>query len=243
MILNDRIYKIFDKLIRCVYPKECPICKKLIPISQDYCSCSRYESRKISDNYCRHCGYDIDNCCCKIKNSIYLPDIAAVYIYSGKVRADILNLKFNNEKRLAVKLGTEMAERCANVFCDVDFDLISFVPMSENSYNLRTYNQSQLLANQIGKLYSVPVESIFVKTRKTAVQHELKGEQRTSNLKNSVALCENANIKGKNILICDDVKTTGSTLHQCVELLEKAEAGKVCCICVALSDFHANSNL
>lgn len=234
---KEKLYRILDKLIRCVYPKFCPICDEIIPINQDYCKCSRFDSKKISDDYCRHCGQNESDCVCQHKNSVYLPDIAAVYVYNGKVRADILNLKFNNEKRLAVKLGADMAERCAVVYNDIDFDIVSFVPMSINSLRKRSYNQSQLLAKTVGEKLFVESKSLFSKVIDTAAQHNLSGDERISNLNNSVVLNDDVDVKGKNVLICDDVKTTGATLSQCVKLLEAAGVKKVCCICAAVSDF------
>lgn len=234
---KDKIYRIWDKLIRCIYPKHCPVCDEIIPLNEDYCACSRKDSKKISENFCRHCGCDKHKCVCKFKNSLSLPEIAGVYFYGGKVRADILDLKFNNNKRIAEKLGLSMAERCAIVYSDTDFDIVTFVPMSEASFNKRGYNQSQLLAERVGELLFVSVEGLFEKARDTRAQHELGGDERIANVKNSVRVKPEVSVKGKNILICDDVKTTGATLNECVEALMNAGAKKICCICVAVTGF------
>lgn len=235
---KEKLRKICDKFIRLLYPKYCPVCDKIIPIRYDYCICSRAENIRVKNDYCRHCGYDADDCVCNGKNSVSLPDITAPYIYAGKVRADILNLKFNNDKYLAVKLGTDMAERVAFSYADVDFDFVTFVPMSDRSKNVRTYNQSELLAKQVAKLLFLPTEDIFVKTRETQSQHTLGGKERRTNLTDSVEIKNTASVRGKTVLLCDDIKTTGSTLSQCVAQLQKAGAQRVCCVCVALSQFH-----
>lgn len=237
MNINNKIYKIKDILIRCIFPKRCPLCNEIIPLNSDYCRCSFFDSIKISENFCPHCALEKDNCSCRTANSVYLPEVTAVYVYSGKVRADILNLKFNNEKHLAVKLGNEMAERCAIVYCDKEFDFITFVPMSKSSYAERGYNQSSLLAKHIGKKLFLPVEDVLVKVKSTLPQHVLGGEDRLNNLIDSVTVKDGADIKGKKILICDDVKTTGSTLGQCVKILSENGALSVSCICAAASDY------
>lgn len=237
---KEKMRKIFDKIIRLLYPKYCPVCDKIIPIRYDYCICSRSENIRVKNEYCRHCGHNINNCVCDFKNSVALPDITAPYVYAGKVRADILNLKFNNDKYLAVKLGTDMAERVACSYADVDFDFVTFVPMSERSRNVRTYNQSELLAKQVAKLLFLPTEDVFTKIRETQSQHTLGGKERRTNLVDSVKLKSTASVKGKTVLLCDDIKTTGSTLSECVEVLRKAGAERVCCVCVALSQFHTN---
>ena len=237
MDIKSKLYILYEKAVRCIFPKHCPVCNKIIPLNEEYCSCSRQDSRRIGDNYCHHCAREIYNCTCESRNTVILPESASVYVYGGKVRADILDLKFNNEKHLAEKLGSEMAERCAVVYSDIDFDIVTFVPMTKEAYSERGYNQSQLLAEKVGELLFVPVEDLLVKTRQTRVQHELGGNDRLENVKNSVRLKDDILIKGKNILICDDVKTTGATLNQCVQALEKGCADKVCCITAAISDF------
>lgn len=235
---SEKLRKIADKLVRLIYPKHCPVCDKIIPIQHEYCKCSWYESRRISGDCCRHCGLNVNNCVCDAQNSVYLPDITAPYIYGGRIRADILNLKFNNDKHLAVKLGTYMAERVADAYADIDFDLVTFVPMSERSENIRTYNQSELLAKRVARLLLLPAEEIFAKTRETKTQHTLGGTERRKNLVNSVTVKDAALVQGKTVLICDDIKTTGSTLNQCVIALQRAGAKRICCVCAALTDFY-----
>ena len=235
--VKEKCFDICEKAVRCLFPKRCPVCDNLIPLNEDYCACLNQQSVKISEDFCRHCGAQRDKCSCKSPNSVYLPEITAVYIYGGRIRADILNLKFGNEKRLALKLGTAMAERCANVYSSTDFDIVSFVPMTKKALTKRTYNQSQLLARQVGKMLLVPVEELFVKTRNTKAQHGLGGNERLENVKNSVILTQGADVKGKSILICDDVKTTGATLNQCVQALKAGGAEKICCVCAAIADF------
>ena len=239
MLIRDKISYIFEKLIRTIYPEHCPVCDKLIPLNEDYCSCSRDISEQLGDDYCRHCGQNKEHCSCFAENSFFLPDVAGVYYYGGRVRADILNLKFNNSKKIAVKLGSDMAMRCASVYCDVDFDAVSFMPMTKSAYLKRGYNQSQLLAKQVSKMLFVPSEQLFEKIKDTSAQHNLTGKQRAENLRDSVVIKPGVSVEGKTVLLCDDVKTTGATLSQCVKLLEDAGAKKVCCICVAVTKYEA----
>ncbi len=235
--LSENQRRVIRKALRWLYPKQCSVCGKIIPLNEDYCLCSRTESVRISTDYCHHCGYEVKNCVCNATNTVMLPHIAGVYLYGGRIRADILDLKFKNEKHLAEKLGTDMAERCANVYYNIDFDAVTFVPMTDKSLDKRLYNQSELLANQVGKMMFLPVENMFVKTRDTHSQYGLSGENRRANLKDSVTLRKGVSVKGKRILICDDVKTTGTTFEQCVKALQENGVEVVCCICVAISDF------
>lgn len=240
MLFNsEKMLCLFNKLIRMLYPERCPVCDAIIPLTEDYCKCSAEISEKINDEYCRHCGQNAEDCSCFSENAFYLPDIVGVYYYGGRVRADILNLKFNNSKRLAVKLGTDMAIRCATAYSDIDFDIVSFMPMSKRAYNIRGYNQSELLARQISKQLFVSCQPLFEKIKDTSAQHELSAGERAVNLYDSVKLRNGVSVEGKNILLCDDVKTTGATLFQCVDILEKAGALRVCCVCAAVTKYKA----
>lgn len=237
MIL-DYLKQAYEFLMRCIFPKKCPICHELIPITDKYCKCSFEENEAISNDFCIHCGYDTVNCTCEVGNTVKLPAVAGIYIYKGKIKFEICDFKFNNMKSYADKLGTEMAFRVANAFYYVDFDVVTFTPMSKESKLSRGYNQSELLAKIVAKRLFIPCEDLLDKVRDTKSQHTLSGKERTENLKNSVKVKSDVSVKGKNILLCDDVKTTGSTLKECVDNLLNAGAQSVYCICIALSDFR-----
>lgn len=229
--------RILNRLIRCIYPERCDSCGEIIPLDKDFCDCKIGKSIKISDAYCHHCARNISDCNCNSPNSAYLSDVAAVYNYSGRVRRDIIKFKFYGNKKLAKKYGIAMADRCKNVYSDIKFDIVTFVPGSEESLKTRGYNQSRLLANYVGGMLFVPTMCLFRKIAKTENQHKLSGAKRKTNLKGSIILTDKTMVKGKNILVCDDVKTTGATLYECASLLEAAGAAKVCCICIAATDF------
>ncbi len=238
-LYDDKLRRIFGRLIRCLYPERCDICGRIIPLNKDYCDCNYRRLRRISDDYCHHCGRNTEDCNCESKNSVYLPEVAAVYYYSGVIRREILDFKFYGNKRLAEKLGMEMADRCRKVYGHLHFDCVTFVPMSKSSYEERGYNQGQLLANYVGGTLFVPTKGLLKKVKHTEHQHKLSGGARTKNLLNSMAVIDPSEVKGKSILICDDVKTTGATLKECVALLEEAGAAEVCCLCLAVTKFSA----
>ena len=234
---ESRFNKVLDIFLRLFFPKVCPLCGEIIPIDREYCRCSWYNSRRIEYDYCRHCGCDKALCVCGSPNATYLPEIAAVYYYHGKVRSDILDMKFYGKKRLARKLGTDMAERCAQVYCTVDFDMVTFVPMSRESLKNRGYNQSQLLSEIVAESFLIPSVELLCKIKNTQQQHKLSGKERKKNLSGSMKVIDADLVKGKTILLCDDVKTTGATLNECVKLLMAAGAAKVCCLCIAVTKY------
>ena len=105
--------------------------------------------------------------------------------------------------------------------------------MHEKDFKNRGYNQSQLLAQELGKLLSVPYFDALEKVKRTKKQHRLSYAKRKTNLRGAFRVADSEFIKGKNILIIDDIVTSGYTLFECCKTLSKAEPGSVCCATIA----------
>lgn len=229
-----------SRFSRIFFPERCSRCGKIIPIY--YTSCPSCEERVtvIGDSFCQHCGKEIGSCLCKDNISISLPHVAGVYIYSDDIREKIHAMKFRKRRTFAYTFAEDMAKRVNRVYSDVSFDAVTFVPMIKKDEKLRGYNQSRLLAKALAQTLSVPLRDCLEKTRSTKKQHTLTGEERKDNLKGSFSLSTTADVAGKTILLCDDIKTTGATLSECVNVLLAGGAKDVYCICIALSDYKGS---
>ena len=226
-----------DILSRIFFPQRCPLCGNLIPIHKSYCSCSGEESVFISDDFCRGCGAENDKCTCNEKDGFQLDNVAGVYIYSGKIKSQLALFKFAKEKRFAKEFSLSMSERVAKVFCDVDFDAVTFVPASEKSFKERGFNQSELLAKGVAERLFLPLSDTVIKIKETELQHSLGAKERVKNLEGAFAIKKGADVKGKTLLLCDDIKTTGTTLYKCADVLYKNGAKAVYCIVLAITDY------
>lgn len=220
---------------RFFFPKKCSVCGQIVEITKERCSCCGSEQVILSNNSCVHCGYEAAKCVCESENSNHFSHVAAVYIYSGIIRQQICAFKFENERQLAKKFAYDMSERIAAVFSQAEFDLVSFVPSSKETLRQRGYNQSELLAKEIANNFFLPCCDVLKKIKETSYQHTLNAQQRKVNLKGSI-ICD-GDVKDKTVLLCDDIKTTGVTLNECVNALTDMGAKDVYCICIALSDY------
>lgn len=227
---------IFQKILKIFFPERCPLCGEIIEFHKNSCEKCRNSPLRISESFCHHCGYDKERCLCESGN-ISFPHISALYLYSGRIKQQIHQFKFGGDRQLSKHFGDEMAFRVAECFYEADFDCVTFVPMRKSAEKERGYNQSELLAKRIAQKLFIPCEGLLIKTHETKKQHELVAEERKSNLKGAFALSQNADIKGKTVLLCDDIKTTGSTLKECEKVLFQNGAKDVYCICIALSDY------
>jgi len=110
-------------------------------------------------------------------------------------------------------------------------DFLIPVPLHRSTARLRGYNQSLLLAQQLGKQFDLPVlDRLLIRRRKTKPQFTLNRAERLRNLDQAFALASGFDrnwLKNKRLLLIDDVCTTGVTLEQCARTLRKAGAGPV----------------
>jgi ComF family protein len=115
-----------------------------------------------------------------------------------------------------------------------DVDLLIPVPMHKYKRLGRLYNHSQILAQDIARLLEKKINSdILLKVKNTLSQSGLGRKFRTRNLLGSINIRNNHKVKGKKILLVDDVMTTCSTANICASKLKKAGAKGVKVLCIA----------
>ncbi|MFH1309574.1 MAG: phosphoribosyltransferase family protein [Candidatus Omnitrophota bacterium] len=101
-----------------------------------------------------------------------------------------------------------------------NIDIIIPVPLHKTRKHFRGFNQTELIAKILSKNLSIPIKpNILIKTKKTMPQVNLPRQERIINLKNCFCVQNSRIIHGKNILIVDDVTTTGTTLNICAKEL------------------------
>lgn len=184
---------------------------------------------------CERCGkYLADDAtiCSDCSSSPPQFDIArAVGPYDDPYRITTKVLKFMGRKYLAPQMGRMMARKVQSEPRFGKIDLIVPVPISKHSRQVRGFNQTELLARYISKELGVKTEcGALVRTRETPNQTELSKEERERNLACVFQVTDPAKVEGKNILLVDDVYTTGATCRECTRALLDAGAARVCVI-------------
>ena len=134
-------------------------------------------------------------------------------------------LKFTFSPDGAKAMGDYIAEKASRLKTQ-DFDLVAAVPMTVKKVVSRGYNQAELIGKQVSRYYKIPFNrKCLKKLRETKPQHTLSGIERRINIRNAYAAT--ADVKGKHILLVDDVATTGATLCECATTLLNAGARRV----------------
>jgi len=176
--------------------------------------------------------------------------IAACTVYGGLSKEIIGKFKNNGQPWLGKPMGRLMAERfreecfgeerpgaggCGRDAESAAVDLVTFVPVHRRKKRLRGYDQAQLLAEQVGRSLGVPCVSCLMRTRMTAAMKNMPEELRRQNVEGAFCCNEKAergfhpvrDLRGKRVLLVDDVVTTGSTADACASVLHQAGAADV----------------
>jgi ComF family protein len=156
--------------------------------------------------------------------------------YSGALRKLIQLLKYSGIQTLAEPLAQWMSLALPR---DRRFDLIVPMPMHWRRRWLRRFNQSDLLARALARRTGLPVVRAARKRRATPPQAGLTGPQRRANVVSAFQARRPAAIRGRSILLVDDVLTTGATAAACARVLKSAGAASVTVITVARADRRA----
>lgn len=172
--------------------------------------------------------------CRKNPKEFHFDKMRSAYLYKDSVRMLVLRFKYSNRMFLAADLAEAMTEVLKNNDFFKEADIIIPVPLNIFRRIKRGYNQAALLAREIGKSISKPVnEKVLIRKRMTKPQFKLSKKERAENIKDSFFVKNNESVKKKNILLVDDIATTSVTASACAKALKNAGAGKVNVITLA----------
>lgn len=172
---------------------------------------------KEEQEYCRDCS----------GQSSYYEQGRSVWLHQKPVSQAVYQFKYKNRRHFGKVFAREMALRYEAQIRRWKIDEIVPVPLHKSKMRKRGYNQAGILAGELGRLLGIPVNhSAVMRIRNTRPQKELNDAQRAHNLKGAFAVPKNQKIK-PNILLIDDIYTTGNTIQRAAKMLKAAGAEKV----------------
>ena len=184
---------------------------------------------------CNHCGREILNSseyCSTCKETMVSVDRArSVFKYERPISGLIKRAKYNNGKYILDYFAEKLSFLYFNNF--FRSEVVCCVPMSEKRLKKRKYNQSEYLAEKVAEKINVPFSDCIAKTKETERQAKLTRKERLKNLTDSFKVTDKKAVRGKNVLLVDDVSTTGATAEAVSQKLKKAGALRVHLITVA----------
>lgn len=205
--MMDYLFK--RKLIHLLYPNRCPVCGEVIGANDRFCADCEGRLNEFSGSF-------------TVKGAVRT---VAVYEYDSCVKPAVILLKNGTCGNAAYALGNALADKIKA--CHITCDIIVPVPMHRKAIRKRGYNQAELICREVGRVLNIPICRCVDKTVSTADQKTLGYDERRKNLKGAFTVTEN--VKGRNILLIDDVCTTGSTFAEITSVLLNAGASSVTC--------------
>ena len=197
-----------SRLLELIYPRKCVFCMRLL-------------AREETD-LCTQCRTRLPYCAGKQRSIPYSAGSAAVFYYEGDVREAVLRYKFGGLTAYAA-VYAEFLAKCIDEN-GISCDSITWVPLSRRRLRQRGYDQARLIAEELAKRLGLPCECLLVKRRHTRPQSGISNrEKRKANAAGAYAVLNAERVKGKRVLLVDDIVTTGATLASCAGVL--ADAG------------------
>lgn len=213
-----------------LFPPVCPLCEEALAVD-GFCSACEdaFASARITESACKVCGSPFittntapHTCGACLKDPPPFVQATSAYIYTGIVHDAIHAFKFNAKVHLAPRLGRLTA---AAARFNVMPQVVMPVPLHITRLRQRGFNQSLLLAREVGRAFSIPVDyESLTRIRHTDPQSGLKAVDRRLNVKGAFALAKANTVKGANVVLVDDVLTTGTTARECAAVLKSAGA-------------------
>ena len=216
-------------LLYLIFPPICPVCKEIV---DDY------------DELCENCANQI--LCMDLDPNPPLPitEVMRLTKYRGGTRGLLRKLKFDGNVKVLkpiykildkVSTNANVTNFLKNVNAAV------FVPLHEERLRKRGYNQTELIFSDWLTSMNVPPKNILIRIKKTPHLFDLSPKERKKILDGAFKVIEGADVAGKNILIVDDIFTTGATSAECAKVLKKIGAAQIYVLAFA-SDFGEQFN-
>ena len=242
--------KILRQITDIIYPPRCRVCTGFLweaplkggtnPLS--ICPACLAGFHPLSSSLCSRCGAPFpspmleDHPCEDCLRTPPAYDAAgAPYLYEGSLLEAVHHLKYHGKTSLAGSLGPLLARFTQDWLGETPLDfLVIPVPLHPAKLRERGYNQSLLLARYVAQALKAEVDFLSLRrNRNTTPQTGLGKKQREQNVKNAFDLERGNGLKGRNILLVDDVSTTGNTLNACSKTLRKGGADGIYCVTLA----------
>ncbi|MBI4054121.1 MAG: ComF family protein [Candidatus Doudnabacteria bacterium] len=200
----------------------CPVCRQFLQIEkkQICLACNQPSPNGATHPDCRPSALDGFLCCGKFSQ---IQPLVHAYKYERASELDLPLAEFILEFLKRAEL--------------LDFFsafLLTFVPLSSFRQRERGYNQSELLAQRLSGIALLPIlEKGLTRQMDTKPQVKLGKEERTVNVRGAFGVDSKLDLKDKNILLLDDIATTGATLNECAKTLKRAGAKAVWALVLA----------
>ncbi len=216
--------KLKSLLADLLFPQKCVLCRRVL--------------RRGETDLCEHCRIEAPEFSQSKLKLQFLDSFAAVWYYEESVRDSLLRYKFSNRRSYAKNYGRLLAMKLQREYPE-GFDVLTWIPISRLRRLRRGYDQVELLAKAVGRELGMEPQPLLKKIRNNPPQSTLGDySRRRANVLGIYRAQNEETIKGKRILLLDDILTTGATAGEASRVLLTAGAEEVHCGVIAVARNH-----
>jgi ComF family protein len=234
----------FQWLLNLVFPPVCPVCQTPLNgkgADLPLCPTCRTAIKPIQPPYCPRCGLPVPSgdgegyvCGPCLQEKKYFEVHRSSGLYEGALKEAIHTFKYRGVFSFVRFFGDLLQPTLQTLSRDYPVDVMIPVPLHIRRLRERGFNQALLLVKELSKRIGIPYEgSALKKIKDTPVQISLKKRERRKNLTGAFQVTDTEALKGKSVVLVDDVYTTGATVNECSRTLLKAGAERVAVLTVA----------
>lgn len=236
-ILLGRFSNSFSCLL---FPWPCPGCNTLLEYPHVLCASCELTMPHIRAPFCIRCGtsfpqhWRVKVCPGCHKGKRLITAIRSAFEYEGLAAQMIKEAKYLRKGRYLRYFADQLFVLARAEFPSSIAAVVP-VPLHKVREWTRTFNQAEILASRISRLWNLPLWNALQKSSKTRPQSSLSGSVRRSNLQNAFRFLGGSR-RPKSVLLVDDVITTGSTLNECARILRQNGVKKVYAVTIARAE-------
>ncbi len=224
-------------LLDFAFPPTCPICRAAVADDSEsvvtFCESCRGQLTHTILHACDICGapvgqyVDSSNGCmeCGLGKKHYRR-VIRLGLYNGVLRKACIKAKDDHQEPLMASLGRLLVEDQADHFFDPRPDVLIPLPQHWSSRWSSKHNAAEILARVLGKMLQLKVDpNLLGRSRKTKPQKRTESiAARKENQRDSFRVTDDATLKGRRVMLVDDILTTGATANEAAKCLKRAGA-------------------
>ena len=224
------------------YPRRCPVCQEAVEQQGSrICGICRTKLSYVRQPFCQKCGKPL-----LLEEQEYCRDFRskrhrfergrAPLVYDRIMKSSIAAFKYGGRREYAAFYAEEILRRCAKDMSGWQGEVFVPIPLHPSRRRKRGFNQAELLARELSRRCGIPTDAgLLTRVKKTKAQKELNDQERLTNLKDAFSV-RKGSVPYQNIILVDDIYTTGSTVDAAADALKEKGARKVYFVCICVGN-------